>query len=88
MNKRMKKKYLLAELQRANNLQQEVIEDYGNQLAEAKRELTELRAVVERTTLATNNRFDQLEAENKALWQEIEDLKHQLKPKLSFFNRK
>lgn len=65
MNKRIKKKCKLLELvdqlQRANNLQQEVIEDYGNQLAEAKRELADLRAIVERNAQATNARFDYLE---------------------------
>lgn len=63
MNKRIKKKRLLAELLLANNLQQEVIEDYGSQLAEVKRELADLRAVVERHTLVTNNHFDQLNKE-------------------------
>lgn len=80
MNKRIKKKYLLAELQRANNLQQEVIEDYGNQLAQVKREMAELRAIVERNAEATNNHFDQI---NK----EVEELK-QLKAKKSWFGRK
>lgn len=61
MNKRIKKKYLLAELQQSNNLQQEVIEDYGRQLGEAKRELAELRAIVERNAQAANARFDYLE---------------------------
>lgn len=61
MNKRIKKKRLLAELLLANNLQQEIIEDYGNQLAEAKRELAELRVIVERNAQATNGRFDYLE---------------------------
>lgn len=61
MNKRIKKKRLLADLLLANNLQQEVIEAYGNQLAEVKRELTELRAVVERNAQVTNGRFDYLE---------------------------
>lgn len=40
MNKRIKKKRklleLVAQLQEANDLQQEVIEDYGRQLSEAK----------------------------------------------------
>lgn len=72
MNKRIKKKqrltallYLLKAkvglLERSNNLQQEVIEDYGHQLAEVKRELAELRAVVERNAQAANARFDYLE---------------------------
>lgn len=65
MNKRIKKKRklldLVVELKRANNLQQEVTEDYGNQLAETKRELAELRGVVERNAQATNSRFDYLE---------------------------
>lgn len=65
MNKRVKKKRklldLVVELKRANNLQQEVTEDYGNQLAETKRELAELRGVVERNAQATNSRFDYLE---------------------------
>lgn len=61
MNKRIKKKYLLAELQQSNNLQQEVIEDYGRQLGEVKRELADLRAIVERNAQAANARFDYLE---------------------------
>lgn len=65
MNKRIKKKRklldLVAELKRANNLQQEVIEDYGRQLGEVKRELADLRAIVERNAQAANARFDYLE---------------------------
>lgn len=72
MNKRIKKKRRLTLLlhllrarvgllERVNNLQQEVIEDYGNQLAEAKRELAELRVIVERNAQATNGRFNYLE---------------------------
>lgn len=65
MNKRIKKKRklldLAARLQRANNLQQEIIEDYGRQLGEAKRELADLRVIVERNAQATNGRFNYLE---------------------------
>lgn len=93
MNKRIKKKRewldllnLVAQLQRVNDLQQEVIEAYGNQLAQVKRELADLRTVVERSALADNNRFDHLETENKELWQEIENLKRSQKK--SFFKRK
>lgn len=65
MNKRIKKKRklldLVVRLQRANDLQQEIIEDYGRQLGETKRELAELRVIVERNAQATNARFDYLE---------------------------
>lgn len=89
MNKRIKKKRLLADLLLANDLQQEVIEDYGRQLAEAKRELAELRAIVERNALADNNRFDQLEAENKALRIDLDKAVLEFKkPKRSLFGRK
>ncbi|MGT2895913.1 hypothetical protein Javan173_0019 [Streptococcus phage Javan173] len=75
MNKRIKKKCLLAELQRANNLQQEVIEYYGNQLAQVKREMAELRAIVEQNAEAANNRFDLL---NKAVEQWLEQSKQEI----------
>ncbi|MFA9413287.1 hypothetical protein ACERC8_01370 [Streptococcus sp. E29BA] len=75
MNKRIKKKCLLAELQRANNLQQEVIEYYGNQLAQVKREMAELRAIVEQNAEAVNNRFDLL---NKAVEQWLEQSKQEI----------
>lgn len=89
MNKRTKKKRLLANLLAANNLQQEVIEAYGNQLAQVKRELAELRAIVERNAEVTNNRFDQLEAENKALRIDLDEVIFEFnKPKKSWFGRK
>lgn len=93
MNKRIKKKRklfeLVAQLQQANNLQQEVIEDYGNQLAEAKRELALLENRVNAISLASNNRFDQLEAENKALRIDLDKANLEFnKPKRSLFGRK
>lgn len=92
MNKRIKKKRklldLAARLQRANNLQQETIEDYGRQLGDLKRRVVELEKVGGCNVLACNNRFDQLEAENKASQAEIAELKRQMKSKKSWFGRK
>lgn len=62
----------LADLRRANNLQQEVIEDYGRQLGDLKRRVADLERVGGANVLACNNRFDQLEADNKALREELE----------------
>lgn len=96
MNKRIKKKRewldllkLVAQLQKANDLQQEVIEDYGNQLAEAKRELALLGNRVNANALASNNRIDQLEAENKALRIDLDKANLEFnKPKRALFGRK
>lgn len=93
MNKSIKKKRklldLAARLQRANNLQQETIEDYGRQLGDLKRRVVELEKVGGCNVLACNNRFDQLEAENKALRIDLDNAVFEFKkPKRSLFSRK
>lgn len=51
----------LERIVQTTSLQEEVIEDYGRQLGEVKRELADLRAIVERNAQAANARFDYLE---------------------------
>lgn len=89
MNKRIKKKWSRVERLETKAAQLMAENILLSQSLKARiKAHEELEERINVNTLATNLRFDQLEAESKALWQEIEDLKHQLKPKRSFFNRK
>lgn len=97
MNKRLKKKQRLTHLlhvlvarvgllERTNSLQQELLEDYGNKIGDLERRVAELERVGGANVLACNNRFDQLEADNKALRIDLDKTIFEFKkPRRSFF---
>lgn len=65
MNKRIKKKrwleIKLAECLARGHLLMSVVTEQNDKIVEQAKEITELRAIVERNAQATNSRFDYLE---------------------------
>lgn len=85
MNRRQQKKKRLktqvAQLMAENALLIEAVSRHADLIQE-------LYNINSHNVQASNNRFDQLKAETKALRDEIAELKRQLKAKKSWFGRK
>lgn len=96
MNKRTKKKMtqkVLATVVKVNTEQighlLRVTRDQGREINRLTQRLTDLERIQAQNTAATNNRFDQLEAENKALRIDLDRAILEFKkPKRSLFGRK